>query len=96
VPADCPPGVADLVDACLSQKASARPSAADIAALLEGDPKVLEAPRAKVYDPEEHSDVSFATQEELSRLLSISNQQCQDECPQGPLHMPLGYAWQGR
>ena len=59
VPHDCPQGVADLVDACLAQKASARPSAAAIAALLEGDPRVLEAPRTKVYDPEELSDVRF-------------------------------------
>lgn len=57
MPHDCPQGVADLVGACLAQKASARPSAAEIAALLEGDPRALEAPRTKVYDPEEHSEV---------------------------------------
>lgn len=57
MPHDCPQGVADLVAVCLSQKASARPSAADIVGLLEGDPKLLEAARAKIYDPEENSDV---------------------------------------
>jgi hypothetical protein len=59
VPHDCPRGVADLVDACLSQKASARPSATAIVELLEGDPRVLETPRTKVYDPEEHSEVTL-------------------------------------
>ncbi len=49
VPDDCPAGVADLVAACLSDKGSARPSAAEIVALLSGDPAALEKGRPKAY-----------------------------------------------
>lgn len=46
VPEECPPGVADLVNACMERDASIRPSAAEIVQLLSGDPAALERRRA--------------------------------------------------
>lgn len=60
VPEDCPAGVADLVKACTAHKASARPSAAEVVALLAGAAEVLEAPRPVLYEQNAGGDlVSF-------------------------------------
>jgi len=53
--------VADLVKACTAHKASARPSAAEIVALLAGAAEVLEAPRPVLYEQNVGGDpVSFS------------------------------------
>lgn len=53
--------MADLVKACTAHKASARPSAAEIVALLAGAAEVLEAPRPVLYEQNVGGDpVSFS------------------------------------
>lgn len=44
VPDDCPAAVRDIVSQCLERDPALRPRAAEVAALLGGDPAQLQAP----------------------------------------------------